>query len=161
VKFKQKYTIVQLIDPLPDAAEWGVENWPLHITIADIFAIDGDSTDILKALKNIKINKVIEAKVVGDAFWGPEKNVHVKLVENTADLYNLHKQIIESLQSLNVDFNSPGFVIEGFKPHSTVQDKKSLEDRQLVRFNCLTLIDMFPDENGYKRRIIGHHTLVG
>jgi len=154
MKFSQKYTIVKLLDSLPSGTEWGVDDWPLHVTLADIFAVDGNSSDIIQALDSIKTNSLVKTKVAGENLFGPEKNIRVKLLENTPELQALHEQILEALKPLNVRFNSPEYTGEGFLPHSTVQKTGELKIDDEITFNSLTLIDMFPDQNGYKRRVL-------
>jgi len=39
-QFTQKYAIIQLFENMPEGTEFHWKNWPLHTTIADVFAID-------------------------------------------------------------------------------------------------------------------------
>jgi len=39
-QFTQKYTIIQLFKDIPEGTQFSASNWPLHVTIADTFAID-------------------------------------------------------------------------------------------------------------------------
>lgn len=157
MKLTQKYTVIQLIEPLADGTEWEMGDWPLHVTLADVFSVDGNSKDILRALETLKLTKPVSSQVVGEDWFGPKQNIKVKLLDKSPEFTDLHTQIIKALKSLNVRFNNPEYVLSGFKPHSTVQAEKGLKNNDVVEFNALTLIDMFPDENAYRRRIV--HTL--
>lgn len=160
MKLTQKYTIVQLIEALPDGFEYKMEDWPLHITLADVFEVKGDSKDILRALEKIKLEKTIRVKVVGEKLFGENNEIRVKLLENTDALQKLHHQIVTALEGLAVQFNTPEFTSNGFLPHSTVLKAGELETGQQVTFDSLTLIDMFPDGNGYMRRVVSSHPLI-
>ena len=49
MNYSQKYTLVTFIKPLEVGASFDMVDWPLHITLADVFAIDL-STDIERQL---------------------------------------------------------------------------------------------------------------
>ena len=161
MKLTQKYAIIQLIEPLDDGFEFGFGEDPLHVTLADVFAVDGDSSVMVPALReSVSIAEPITAKVVGTEMFGPDRNVQVKLVDRTEALVSLHEQVVEVLQKFNVQFNNPEFTLDGFKPHSTVQKSSELQDGDEVVFNALTLIDMFPDDDGYRRRVIATISII-
>ena len=40
MNYSQKYTLVAFLKPLEVGAEFHMADWPLHITLADVFAID-------------------------------------------------------------------------------------------------------------------------
>ena len=44
-KFTQKYTLVQFFDDVKDGYEYSSNNWPLHSTVVDTFAIDWSVDD--------------------------------------------------------------------------------------------------------------------
>lgn len=160
-KLSQKYTLVQLIEKRADGFEFGADEWPLHVTLADVFAVNCDSTRLLPALREgVSIPQAITSKVIGDEWFGPEKTVHVKLLERTVTLQNLHEQVVAVLASFNATFNNPEFAVEGFKPHYTVRDNSSLKAGNEVIFSALTLIDMFPNKDGFRRRVIASIPLV-
>ena len=155
-KFTQKYTIVHLLNDLPVGYEYSMADWPLHVTLADVFAIDGDPNDLLVDLKEqLSTHSTVKSEVVGEEWFGEDRSVHVKLLNKTVELQQLHETILAILQSYNVKFNSPEYTREGFRPHSTVQKNGQLELSDVVTFDSITLIDMFPNEDPAQRRILG------
>jgi hypothetical protein len=48
--FTQKYTIVQLLEARNKGDEYASSDWPLHMTIAGIFAIDLAASGLLEKL---------------------------------------------------------------------------------------------------------------
>lgn len=155
-KLTQKYVIVHLIDNLPVGHEFSMSDWPLHITLADVFAIDGSPTDLLIDLETeFSSHSPIQSSVVGDEWFGEDKSVHVKLIKKTEELQQLHETILSILSNYKVRFNNPEYAHAGFKPHSTVQKNGQLDLGDTVTLDSLTLIDMFPDNNPSLRRVLG------
>jgi len=58
------------------------------------------------------------------------------------------------LEQGDLKLNDPQLAREGFLSHATVQKHARLNKGDRVTFNALTLIDMFPDENPYQRRVV-------
>lgn len=155
-KLTQKYTIVHLINDLPDGYKYSMFNWPLHVTLADVFSIERDPADLLVELdKMLSSNLPIQSKVMGEEWFGEDKSVHVLLLNKTEELQKLHDSILRVLERYGVKFNSPQYTKEGFKPHSTVQKNEQLQLHESVTFDSVTLIDMFPEEDPLQRRVLG------
>lgn len=154
--FSQKYTLVHTISDLPDGYEYSMKDWPLHVTLADVFAINGEPGLLLKDIAT-RLNTYVpvRAEVVDDEWFGEDKSVHVRLLNKTPELQRLHETMLSVLDTYHVVFNQPEFTGSGFKPHSTVQPKEQLALKDVVTFDSITLIDMYPDEDPYKRRVIG------
>lgn len=154
-KYTQKYTIVQLFDDIEEGYEFTSDNWPLHATIADTFAIDWNIQTFIEKLKQLlKSHTPATSVVEGDRFFGDHGQVQVALLRKTNDLINLHHDVINLLEQGGWIPNDPQFAKEGFLPHSTVQKHGRLEKNDKVIFNGLTIIDMFPDGNPFKRKVI-------
>ncbi len=151
----QKYTIVQLFENVPEGARFSASNWPLHATIADTFATDWDVSTMIEKLTQLLSSHAPTTSVVeDDRFFGNQGQVQVALLRKTDDLVKLHRDVIELLEQGGWKPNDPQFAKEGFLPHSTVQKHVRLNKGDEVTFNTLTIIDMFPDEDPYQRRVI-------
>lgn len=154
--FTQKYTIVQLIEDLPDGYEYSMKDWPLHVTLADVFAIDGVWTDLLKDLeRRFKSQATFFSDLVANDLFGEYRSIKVKLLRKTDELQKLHDNIIRVLERHDVAFNSPQYTKAGFKPHLTEQSNGSLHIGDIVELRSITLIDMFPNEDPYRRKVLG------
>lgn len=104
--------------------------------------------------KNLQGKEVASTRIDSDDWFGKDKTVHVKLLEHTDTLQALHELIVDVLEKYEVQFNTPEHIRQGFKPHSTVQKTGQARTGDIVDFDTLTLIDMFPDENPYRRRVL-------
>ena len=152
-EYSQKYTLVYLFDELPDGYEYSMENWPPHISIAEIFAINGAPSDLMNSL-SIRLGEQIpvETNAIGEDWFGEDKSVHVTLYDKTNQLENLHETIIDVLNDYGVVFNNPQYIHEGFRPHSTIQGEYN---KNTAIINSVTLIDMYPDRDYRQRKVLG------
>jgi hypothetical protein len=154
-KFTQKYTIICLLEDIEEGASFASSDWPLHTTLVDTFVIDW-SLDTLQ-------NKIIEVaqeqdststKGVGDEYFGPDKEVHVILLEKNEDLKTIHYALLQKLKGGNLRLNDPQYSEDGYLPHSTVQKHRQVKVGDEVSINNLALIDMFPNEDPYQRKVL-------
>lgn len=65
----------------------------------------------------------------------------------------LYNQIHQFLLRSGAVFNQPEFEGEGYIPHSTIQQHARLNAGDSVRISSLTILDMFPNNDGYQRKI--------
>lgn len=154
-KFTQKYTIIQLFEDVPEGMQFSWKDWPLHATVVDIFAIDWDAqTMIEKLTQSLSSHALATSVVEGDKFFGDQGEVQVALLRRTDDLVKLHHDVVECLAQGGWKPNNPQFAGEGFLPHSTVQKHARLNKGDKVAFSALTIVDMFPGEDPYQRKIL-------
>jgi hypothetical protein len=154
-QFTQKYAIIQLLEAMKDGTEYLASNWPLHTTIVDTFAIDWDVPTMTRKLTELLSNHA-RAKTVAedDTFFGDQGQVQVVLLNKTDDLVKLHYDVIDLLERSGLKLNDPQFAKEGFLPHATVQPHARLTKGDEVNFNALSIIDMFPNEDAYQRKVL-------
>lgn len=144
-----------MVEDLPDNYEYSMNYWPLHVTLADVFSIVGDRNDLIYSLREyLKGEYPIEVRVIGDEWFGDDKSVHVKLIDKTESLQQLHEGILDILSGYNAVFNHPEYTKKGFRSHSTVQKRDQLKTGDLLNIDSITLVDMYPNANPYKRRVI-------
>jgi len=160
--FTQKYAVIQLFEPMPVGMQFSSDNWPLHSTIVDTFAIDWDAAKMAEQLELLLApHTPAYSTVEGDTFFGPEKQTHVMLLQKTEGLRGLHNDMITLLEQGGIVLNDPQFAREGFLPHSTVQKHARLHKGDEVSFIALTIIDMFPGSNPYQRKVLATIPLQG
>lgn len=154
-QFTQKYAIIQLFEDMPVGTQFAGSNWPLHSTIADTFAIDWDVPTMVEKLTELLKNHEQATSVTeDDRFFGDQGQVQVALLKKTDSLVKLHYDVIELLEQGGWKPNDPQFAKEGFLPHSTVQPHARLNKGDEVKFNALSIIDFFPDEDPYQRKLL-------
>lgn len=154
-RFSQKYTIVQLLEPMSEGAEYASADWPLHVTLAGIFAVDLMGKHIIARLRAMLASQQPFSVTAGlDAYFGPKKQTHVTLLERSDELIALHANVVTLLRQSGAVFNTPELIETGFRPHATVRPHARLHRGSSVRFYALTIIDMFPDGNPYRRKVL-------
>lgn len=160
--FTQKYAIIQLFEPLPVGTEFTSDNWPLHSTLVDTFAIAWSAAKMAEQLEILLAHHASAHSIVeGDTFFGSEKQTHVMLLQKTEGLIRLHEDVLALLEKGGLKLNDPQFAHGGFLPHSTIQKHARLHKGDEVSFTALTIIDMFPDGDPYQRKVLATIPLQG
>ena len=155
-KFTQKWTIMILLERMEEGTKFFWKNWPQHITLVDIFAVDWENANLQDKLEDLLANlKAFKIVVADDTSFGlPTEPATVTLFEKSTDLQSLHNNIIELLKNAGAVFNNPEYIGEGFVAHSTVQKDKHLKKGGAVKVSEVTIVDMFPNGDGLMRRIL-------
>jgi hypothetical protein len=154
-QFTQKYTIIQLFENMPVGTQFPASAWPLHSTIADTFAIDWDVLTMINELTNLLSDHEQASSVAeDDTFFGENSEFRVTLLTKTNSLNKIHLDVINVLKKGGWKPNDPQFAEEGFLAHATVQPHARLNKDEQVVFNALSIIDMFPDEDPYQRKVL-------
>lgn len=150
-KLSQKWCIVSLLDPANDEFEFDWKDWPLHVTLAPTFAIDLSSAEIAALLDNLFAEqKAMATKAAEELTWASK----VIRLERTEELQNLQLRTVEALTDNGAVFNEPQYVADNYIPHSTVQASGSLQIGDEVALSSFSLVDMFPDGDGARRKIV-------
>lgn len=154
-KLTQKYTLIQFFEDISPGTQFTSTRWPLHSTVVDTFAIDWDVPTMVTRLKGY-LSKVppVNSVVLDDTFFGEEGQVRVALIQKNDQLIALHEGIVMLLGEGGLKLNDPQFAHDGFLPHSTVQKHARLNKGDAITFNSLALVDMYPDQDPYERKII-------
>jgi hypothetical protein len=150
--YSQKYSLVSFLQPISIGAEFNMADWPLHVTLADVFAIDMDSTKIeAKLAELVSYQLPVYTCAREDATLG---TTEVVLLDKTEELVNLHMSLVDLLERNGAVFNSPEFTREGFLPHCTIQKSERLHAGDEVKIDTIALINMFPHEDWQQRQVI-------
>lgn len=153
--FTQKYTIVQFLEPVSEGSEYPSSDWPLHSTVVDTFAINWSVEEITARLTEILQNhSTVKSKAGDDRCLGEDKRVWVVLLDRSASLVKLHLDVITKLEEGGLALNDPQFARDGFLPHVTIQKHTRLNKGDEVQFTALSIIDMFPNKDPYKRKVL-------
>lgn len=153
--YSQKYVIVQLLEEVAEGTEFAMSEWPLHVTVVGVFAISWSVPEMAERLTTLLLGRhsvVVHAK--GEAYFGPNEDIRVTLLERTEGLAKLHGDICALLERGGLKLNDPQFAREGFRPHATVQKHGMLSSDDEITFKALSIIDMFPGGDPEKRKIL-------
>jgi 2'-5' RNA ligase len=152
----QKYCIVHFVEPLPDGYEFVARNnWPLHITLASNFTLPYRDEEFINKLAEICSRfEPITVAIDGEAFFGKDQSVHVSLVAMTDELRTLHRSIVEILEASGAVFDEPQYHLDGYRAHATIQVNSRLNSGDSVIIDSATLVDMFPNEDISRRKLL-------
>lgn len=154
-EFGQKYVIVQLLEEVAEGTEFVMSEWPLHVTVVGVFAIDWSVPEMTERLTTLLMGRSsVVAHAMGEAYFGPNEDIRVTLLEKTEELAKLHSDICALLERGRLKLNDPQFAREGFRPHATVQKRGMLNSGDEVTFEALSIIDMFPGGDPEKRKVL-------
>lgn len=154
-EFTQKYAIVQLLEETTEGAEFSASEWPLHVTIVDVFAINWSAQEMAERLMTLLTGRPpATASAMGHTYFGPNQDVQVTLLVRTDSLTKLHGDVYALLERGGLKMNNPQFAHEGFRPHATVQKHAALKPGDTVVLNALTIIDMFPGGDPHRRKVL-------
>lgn len=150
--YSQKYCLVHFIDHQQDDSEFNMSHWPLHVTLADVFAIDLKQSAIIENLETLsrKLAPVTlcteDESILGET--------PVVLLSKSPDLLKLHEDIVLFIEADGAVFNNPEFTRAGFIGHSTIQNEQRLEIDEVITIDSLSLVDMFPEGDWQRRKVL-------
>lgn len=154
-RFSQKYAIVHFFDSVNEGYEYSSDNWPLHTTIVDTFAIGWSVDEMVARLVELLMNYVwADSEVEGDGYFGENGQVRVVLLDRSDSLVALHRDVVRVLENGGLVLNDPQFAGDDFLPHATVQKNSRLHKGDKVRFTALSVVDMFPGGDPYRRKVL-------
>lgn len=161
-KLTQKWCVIALLEDTYEGYEFHKGEWLLHITLAGVHAVGWHSEQLQEDFsKLIQSFAAFTVTSLEQGHLGPKSApTKVVFIEKSDELMSLHEKIISYLEEHGADFNNPEWTREGYIPHSTVKrhDMK-LETNTAYTIRNLALVDMFPNENGDRRKIYRIFTL--
>lgn len=149
--YSQKYCIVAFNHPIAIGTEFHMTDWPAHITLADIFAINLTSEFVQGLVNLLAAEPSFTAVARDETVLG---TAHVVLIAKHNPLIKLHTHLIDLLTSHGATFNTPERVKAGFLPHCTIQKGERLHMGDQVDIYTVSLVDMFPEENWQQRKVL-------
>jgi 2'-5' RNA ligase len=155
MKYMQKYVLVHTLEPIADNTQFSMSDWPLHVTLSPRFAVDIKQPDLVTDLKNLLAKKKpIKTIVKNDERFGQDHHILVSLLDLTSELYELHNEVLDLLEFYGAVFDDPNYSRSGYRPHVTVQKTGRVNMGDDITINSLTLVDMYPEQNIKKRKIL-------
>lgn len=150
--YSQKYVLAHFIDPAETGTLFPMSDWPVHVTLADVFAVDRHGKSIDEKLASLFAKTpAVETVALKDDILG---TTPVILLDKTSRLVNLHTAIVSLLRENGATFNTPEFTMEGFLPHSTIQKSGRIHAGDAVMVDSVSLVDMFPGSDWTQRRVL-------
>ena len=159
MNFTQKYAIISPLRPITEGMAFKSTDWPLHVTLADTFAVNLVDDNLMSQLNTVTASSDVTVKGGETTYFGKEKEVEVMLLIPSKELTALHYKIVDILLDHGAIFNDPHYTKEGFIGHVTKQKAESLKMGEVKQLNSIALIDMFPDGDPYLRKVLNIITI--
>lgn len=154
-QYSQKYTIVCFFELQEKASNFSASEWPLHVTILDIFKTEWPLSMLCNELRRAALTVVpFDTIPTGDVMLGGNKNVSVKLLKSEGGMSALHTTLMGLANEGSFVYNTPEFVGNGFLPHVTNEIDSQIEVGQLYPLDGISLIDMFPNDDHRRREVV-------
>lgn len=152
--FTQKWAIISLLEDTPEGSEFYYTDFPLNVTLAGVFAVDRNGQQLVADLTELLSRQPqVEIEVEEKDMFGPKKNVAVMKIKKTPELMDLYQHIHGWLKGSGAKYNSPEYQGDDYLPHSTLQKTGSLTQGEKSILRSVSLIDLYPNNDGYQRRI--------
>jgi hypothetical protein len=152
MEYSQKYCLVHFISSIATSTQFNMSDWPLHITLADVFAIDRQNSNVDKELDLLCGKRTsVNTNVTSESTLG---NTAVVLLDKNFELLELHNDIVSLLEEKGAIFNNPEFTKDGFVAHCTIQPKERLTIGDQVMIDSVSLVDMYPDGDWQERKVL-------
>ena len=155
-KYTQKWTLAALFDPLDDGTQYHMSEWPLHTTLADVFAVDITGTTLLTEIETLlnQTSALTVRPLRNTQLGSHDSPVDVTLLEPTDELISLHTALVRLLETHGAVFNTPEYTRDGFLPHVTVRGKQFLKPDTELHIKSVSLIDLFPNSDWQQRKVV-------
>jgi 2'-5' RNA ligase len=97
-EFTQKWAIISLLDDFPEGGEFYYTDFPLHVTLAGVFASELNGSQLGHALMDFLENeRPVEVEVDRQEMFGPNKDIGVMLIKQNAELMGFYKRFFQCL----------------------------------------------------------------
>jgi 2'-5' RNA ligase len=146
------YVVVLPLAPLALYGGFSMSAWPLHVTIVPNFSTEDGPAAVGDALGPTP--PAMDVVVGDEAMFGARENVRVALVEHSSALVAAHRELVARIRSAGAEFENPGYLDEGYRPHITATRRASAVQGERFRFVQLALVDMTPHGDAGLRRVV-------
>lgn len=151
----QKYALICLIEKLDEGTEFSFHDWPSHVTIVSNFVVDWESTALFEKLTSLLAkHKATQVTAGDDEYFGDQKQIKVTVLNMNDELVRLHKDIVNLLKSVGAVFDEPEYLDDGYRAHITVTKNSHIKRSDKVNIDAITIVDMFPQEDIGRRKLL-------
>lgn len=138
---------------IADTAEgMSYDDLPLHITLMHWFQSSTNESVIVNALEKVVFEPVV-VEADSEDMYGKNHDIRVTKIKRTTNLQNLHLQLYEKFNSLDVVYSEKEFVGDGYGPHSTHKPNAKLEKGDQITIDSFWLVSS-EEESRSPRKMI-------
>jgi 2'-5' RNA ligase len=156
----QKYCIVSLLENTPVGTEFHFKDWPLHLTLAGVFALPSITNLQITLSEATRFIQPFELIADEPALWGEDGHIHVMKFKMTQEILDLHATLLKTLRSKGAVFNEEIYIGDGYTPHVTDQKHAAIQKGETIKITSISFIDMFVSGDWQQRKILWTLPLV-
>jgi hypothetical protein len=148
--------VVLPLSPLQVGDEFRRADWPPHVTLIPPFSADAPAAAILVAIGTAaEGHAALSATGEARAGFGRRGAVPVTTVTPVEPFRALHLSVLAAIDRFLPHGTRLSHVGPDYRPHVTDQATGRLEPGTSVILRQLAVIDMRPDEDAGRRRVVG------
>jgi hypothetical protein len=151
--YSQKYTLAYFLQPIDEGDSFHMTEWPPHVTLADVFAVDITKDFISDIQAYIETLSPVATSIKDSGMLG---TTLVWRLNDAIGLRNMHMSLITILEKHGAVFNVPEFTRDGFIAHITKQPGSTLKPGDEIIVSGVSLLDLFPNKDWQQRKVIQH-----
>lgn len=155
-----RYVVVAPLTPMSVGDRFITREWPLHVTLLQVFASDATPAQIGRRLATVADAAPSLTVVAGaDESFGPSRTIPVTVIEPSAALAALHTACVTAMDELRPVYENPEYMGEGFRPHVTVKRHARITAGEVVELRQIALVDMEPGQPDGGREVLAVRAL--
>lgn len=156
-----RLVIVLPLTPLEVGASFAVHEWPLHVTVLAPFLTHAEPRLIADAAAAASADlTAITATAGPDALFGRREDVLVTLLNENAQLTQLHQRLIAAVRPFAAKPHEPALTPSGFRAHVTVKGAARVHAGDELSFTQIAVVDMAPRAHAGGRTVLAAHALA-
>lgn len=150
-----RLVIILPLQPLTVGDAFTLQSWPLHLTVAPTFVIDGGLPTVLAAVTPLLVHQPPLDVVAGQEYgFGRAGRFPVTLIEPTVELNRLHTQLVAALLAAGAEFDHPEFTGDGYRPHVTIKGEPGVRAGDRLTLRQAAIVDMAPEGEQRVRKVV-------
>ena len=150
-----RLVVVLPLQPLAVGDAFTLQDWPLHLTVAPTFVIDGGVPAV-----SASIAPLLSAQPALHLVAGPENGFGgtgrfpVTLIEPDVDLDRLHARLVGALLAAGAEFDRPELTGHGYRPHVTIKGDTTVHAGDHLTLDQAAIVDMAPEGEQRVRKVV-------
>jgi hypothetical protein len=157
-----RFVVVCSLRPLHTGERFATAAWPLHMTIVPTFFTPSSDSDVAAALAPVATRlSPLSTTGIGLERFGAKATVDVTELARTPALAAAHDALVDALEPLGLEFETPDHTRAGYRPHVSAKRYGRIEVGQTVRLDEIALVDMRPGQPEGMRAVLAVAPLGG
>lgn len=150
-----RYVVVAPLTPMVVGDRFITREWPLHVTLVQVFATPATPVEIGRRLAAVAAASPAITVVAGDEEnFGRSQSIPVTLVNSSVALDALHAACVAAIEELAPRYENPEFMGAGYRPHVTIKRQGRVLAGDVLELRQLAVVDMEPGQRDGGREVL-------